>query len=311
MPAVVVDGGAVDAARAGAMVGWLCLFRSAAISHLVWAVLFLATDPRGRWDFPAGMSGQAMGNAQPALRYQLVAADRQVVVGFLVCAFLARSCRPHGLTGVRAAVVLLLWNAALLVNTGGYNRLRGRRLLASPDMQMPTFAGHIDLKARRAWFDDEDFPLELTQLLLIAHGCIVTSGLAAYLIFFFVNRTLVSVNKWVQETVAERRRVAAAGESAGSGYFASAAPLLRGIGGGQASVWATAAQLVVPNLNADARARQGADAAAASSPQGVELESRGSPEGVGGGWSLMSATPSDSLHGAFGEATQVDHDKMV
>lgn len=193
--------------------GWLWLFRAAAVSHLIWAALFVVTDPRCRWDcqgYPVG--GRHVSTSSPALRCQLQAADRQVAVGFMVSAFLARTCDPLGFAGVRAAVALLLWNGALLLNGGGAPKVLSLGVRAAGPQgglagEAGAAFGPVEAHQSQAWYKEEEFPpLELPQMLLVAHTCLAAAGAASFLVFHYANVSFCCVQKWMQGLAEQRRR---------------------------------------------------------------------------------------------------------
>lgn len=196
-----------SAASPSVLMGWRCLFQTAALSHLLWAVMLLVTDPHDRWDcYGHGRAASAAQSAAAgaAARCQLSSADRQASVGFLICAFLARCCNPSGTSGVRAAVVLLLWNGALFFSGSGFSRLFGRGLSVAAGEAADT----------APYYEVRDAAADLPRLLLIGHTCIAACGAAGYLLHFYMHLALTCTGDWVRSVRAPQRRPAAGGAQA-------------------------------------------------------------------------------------------------
>lgn len=174
------------------MMGWCPLFRAAALSHLIWAAMLLVTDPRDRWHClghaPAADGASHLAAPSAASRCQLVSADRQASVGFLICAYLARACDPSSRSGVHAGVVLLLWNGALFFSGGGFNQMFGREAV-----------GAAAAAAAAA-------PTDVPRVLLIGHTCLAVSLAAGFLLHYYMHLAVTSAGDWVRGVGAQRRR---------------------------------------------------------------------------------------------------------
>jgi len=185
------------------MMVYLWLFRAAATTHLVFAVLFMFTDPNTHWNhfspplsppalhaareapalFPAVPAQLVHAGAVPgsAPHWQLVAADRQVATGFLAIAFLARRCDPEARSGVRTACVILLWNLAMFFNGSSFIRL------FSKDHAL------------------DRIPLGLQEVFLIGHTLAAALVAAVYLAHFYTHQAAKTVAGWAH-VVQERHR---------------------------------------------------------------------------------------------------------
>lgn len=172
------------------LMAWLPLFQAAALSHLVLATMLLVTDPRDRWRChshgAAGFSHLAESSATS--HCQLVSADRQASVGFLICAFLARTCNPSSRSGVHAGVVLFLWNGALFFSGTGFGQIFGREAVGA--VAAAAAAG----------------PTDVPRVLLIGHTCLSVFGAAGYLLHYYMHLATSRVGDWVRGVGAQRRR---------------------------------------------------------------------------------------------------------
>lgn len=178
------------------MMAWLPLFQAAALSHLIWAAMLLVTDPRDRWH----CYGRGLAAPSAASQGQLVSADRQASVGFLICSFLARSCSPSSRSGVHAGVVLFLWNGALFFSGGGFSWIFGRETIGAA--------------AAAAAAEPTDVP----RFLLIGHTCVSALGAAGYLLHYYMHLAVSRAGDWVRGVGRQRRRPSGA-RSAGQPIF--------------------------------------------------------------------------------------------
>mmetsp|Transcript_119650 Transcript_119650/g.338736 ORF Transcript_119650/g.338736 Transcript_119650/m.338736 type:complete len:205 (-) Transcript_119650:45-659(-) len=160
-------------------------FRAAVSSHLVCAAVHLLTDPCGRWNghqhlrllareqfaerrYTAMPAPMAIGSK--VVVQQVAAADRQVAAGFVAVALVLHRSEPLGPTGVTAAVVLLLWDGALLLNS-----------------------------CPQGWSIEEpvDWPSwTLQEWLLLSHAIVSVAGACIYLVHYVLRIVVVGCVRW-------------------------------------------------------------------------------------------------------------------